>query len=315
MPRIGFALLFLWLCACGNDKKSTEEDDHNYSYNSLTKRFKEVTPPYQLSDTGLLNNKDTSTIRYAQFVAKLDSITTPVFGKQQVKYSPLASIKGSKKETYLIIKATGKSKKAAYLVVYNDENFSTALPFLMPDSDAKTTQLSSIDRSFAITKAVSKKDEEGTLVDGKEVYAFNAESNSFTLVLTDMFDNASMELINPIDTLPQTHKYAGDYYLDKKSLVSIRNGRNENTLNVFIHITKSDGACTGELKGEVLLKNNVAAFRQSGNPCVLELKFSGKSVTLKEEGGCGSSRGMDCSFDGSYVKKKVTKTPVSPKQK
>lgn len=315
MLRTGIVLLVLCFWGCGNDKRDAKDDDNDYSYTSLTKRFKSITPPYQLSDTGLSNNKDTATIPYGEFVAKLDSIKIPFFAKEKVKYIPLVSIKGSKKETYLIIKAVGKTKKAAYLVVYNNENLNAALPFLLPDNDPRTSQLSTIDRSLAITKAVSKKDEEGTAIDGKEVYSFNSEANSFNLVLTDMFDNAGTELINPIDTLPQTHKYAGDYYLNKKSLVSVRNGRSDKQLNVFIHLENNDGNCTGELKGEILIKDNMASFRQSGNPCVVELKFSNKSVALKEQGGCGSSRGMDCSFDGTYSKRKIDKSKTATKEK
>lgn len=316
MLRLGFALLALWVLSCGNDKGSSKDENVPDSNDTnLTQRFKQVSPPYQLSDTALLGNKDTTTIRFSEFVNALDSAKTAVFGNEKVKYTPLVSLKGSNGEIYFTIKASGRNKKAAYLVVYNKETFGSVLPFLVPDNDPNTSQLSTIDKYFGITKTIAKKDEEGVISDRKEVFAYNSNDNSFTLVLTDLFDDANVELINPIDTLRQTHKYAGDYYLDKKNLVSVRNGRNENMLNVFIHLSKNEGACSGELKGEVLLSGNIASFRQSGNPCVVELKFSNKSVTLKEEGGCGSSRGIDCLFDGTYTKKKTDKTKTSAKQK
>jgi len=315
MLRIGFALLALGIFGCGNDNAKEETSDAGFSYANLNRRFQQVSVPYQLSDTTLLNNKDTTAIRYAEFVNSLDSAKAAVFGNEKITYSPLASIKGSKGEVYLVVKASGRNKKAAYIVVYNKETFGSVLPFLIPDNEPRTAQVSTIDRSFSIIKTVTKKDDEGVLADRREVFAYNADSKSFTLVLTDLFDDSNVELINPIDTLPKTHKYAGDYYLDKKSLVSVRNGRNENMLNVFIHISKNGGACTGELKGEVLLKENGAAFRQSGNPCVLQLKFTNNSVTLKEESGCGSSRGIDCLFDGTYTKKKLDKTKTSAKEK
>lgn len=315
MPRIGFALLALVLLGCGNKGSDETTESNDFSYAAFEKRFRSVTPPYQLADTALQNVSDTTTIMYPELTAMLDSARQQYFGNEKVQYTPLAHLKGGRGEAYFVVRAGSRSKKAAYLLVYNKDKFSAVLPFLLPDNDPNTQQVSSIDRSFGITRTVAKKDPEGVMVDGKEVFAYSVNDNAFSLVLMDMFDNAGVELINPIDTLAQTHKFAGDYYLDKNNLVSVRDGRDENVLNVFIHIVKNGGACTGELKGEVLLKDNTAAFRQSGNPCVVELKFSGRTVKLKEQSGCGSSRGLDCVFDGTYTKKKAEKGKTSAKEK
>ncbi len=60
-----------------------------------------------------------------------------------------------------------------------------------------------------------------------------------------------------------------------------------------------------ELKGEALFKaTNVAEYREGGDPCVLRFIFTSSSVTLKEVEGCGSHRGLRCSFDGSLQEKK-----------
>jgi len=65
------------------------------------------------------------------------------------------------------------------------------------------------------------------------------------------------------------------------------------------------------LKGEAMLKTpNTAEYREDGDPCVLKFIFSSASVTLKEEEGCGSRRGLNCSFDGSFARKKYVK-PLS----
>jgi hypothetical protein len=46
----------------------------------------------------------------------------------------------------------------------------------------------------------------------------------------------------------------------------------------------------------------------------MQFIFSPSSVTLKEMEGCAAHRGLRCSFDGSYSKKKITK-PATPKPK
>ena len=66
--------------------------------------------------------------------------------------------------------------------------------------------------------------------------------------------------------------------------------------------------CIGELKGTVLMtSSNTAVYRGAGNPCVLELKFTGNKVTLKEVEGCGSFLDVKCTFDATYTRKKEPK--------
>jgi hypothetical protein len=131
--------------------------------------------------------------------------------------------------------------------------------------------------------------------------------STFQLIMTDALDDKTTELINPIDTLSRKHKWAADYSSGKNMLVSIRDGRKADRVAFFVHFEKNNGECTGELKGEATIKSgSVAEFRESGDPCVLQFIFSSSSVTLKEQEGCGSHRGLRCSFDGSYAKKKVS---------
>lgn len=78
------------------------------------------------------------------------------------------------------------------------------------------------------------------------------------------------------------------------------------SLSIF---EKSNAACIGELKGEAIMKTaNTAVYQVGGDPCQLQFIFSSSAVTLKEIEGCGSRRGLNCSFDGSFAKKKVSKS-------
>jgi len=127
--------------------------------------------------------------------------------------------------------------------------------------------------------------------------------------MTDLLDESKRDLINPIDTMPKTRKFAGDYILGKRNLVSIRNGRTASQALAFIHIEKNEGGCIGELKGEILFtSSNTAIYRQGGDPCILQFTFSSNSVSLKEEEGCGNHRGLDCTLNGNYTKKKEAKS-------
>jgi hypothetical protein len=134
------------------------------------------------------------------------------------------------------------------------------------------------------------------------------------LIMTDPLEDNVTELINPIDDLSRKNKYAADYGTGKMNLVSIRDGRKSDRLSFFVHFDKSSGACTGDLKGEAIIKSAaIAEYREGGDPCVLRFSFTSSTVTVKELEGCGSHRGLRCSFDGIFIRKKGPK-PAAKKQ-
>jgi hypothetical protein len=309
MYRIGIVLIGIVLWSCKGKK-----DEKGFSYESFAGLFPPAQSTYQISEADLLSNKDTSVIRSPEFAAFIqDSIKNKLFGKiGKVKYIALARIKAPEKTSYYIVKAISGNKRVALLLPFTNDQFDVAFPFLVPDNDASTSQVSSIDKFNAITKLVSQKKSGGQTAEGKEVYQYVPEAKQFTLLLTSPL-NATVDIINPIDTLPRKNKFSGDYVQDKKNYVSIRDGRSSTELLVFIHIEKGD--CSGEIKGSLLLTSSTkGVYRQGGDPCQLSFQFSGNTVSVKEDGGCGSRRGLDCSFDGNYKKKKEAK-PKSTKKR
>lgn len=306
-----FACSLVLITSCGGG--GSEEEEGKYSFEGLTAGFKEVNLPYQLTDTGLLKNKDTLSLRAVEFTSLIsDSLKKKYFGKSKVRYTPIVKLQVPDAETYLVVKASGGPKKAAILMVYDkDGNHTSTFPFLTPDNNPSTTQTSMIEKSFVITKMVSKKEGQDTK-DGKDVYAYDAASKKFNLIMTDPLEETTV-LINPIDTLPRSNKYAGDYYSGKNGLVSIRDHRNNKQLMAFVHFSKNDGECQGELKGELFFTSSTTAvYRIAGDPCIIQFSFKGSSVTLLEETGCGNKRGVDCLFDGTFTKKKA---PAPKKRK
>lgn len=319
-------VLLLGFAACkDDDKKKNDENDSGTSQageapRSLDDYFKNGSLPYALTDTGLQKATDTTGLPSA-LVASLiaDSVRTAYFGKgASVKYGPLARLRQKNKEIYYVVKATAGTKKAAFLLVFDDkDNFGASYPFLLPDADAATWQTSNVDKNLTVTKAVTLRGGNDAASEGKEVVAYDASSKSFSLIMMDVLADNPAELVNPIDTFPKSSKLAGDYYLNKKNIIAVRDGRHPNQLLVYIHTENANADCIGQLKGEFILTSGTsAAYRQPGDPCVLNLTFSGNSVSMREETGCGNYRGLDCPLTGTFTKRKpASAKPASGKSK
>lgn len=315
--RYLFILLALAaLAACKGKKKPVLSGDEPVDVSDFVAFFEPLNLPFQYGDTSLAKKeKDSLLISYKVFTQFVpDSILGKVYGKGvKPKIYSLGKAEASKAERYLFIKTVTAEKKAVFVLAFDKKNkFITGMPVLRPDNLSTTSQSVSLDRRFSLTKTMQRKNADGSLSEGKDVYVLNADARTFMLIMTDALDERVTELINPIDTLPRKHKYAADYGPGKMNLVSIRDGRKSDRLTFFVHFEKNNGECTGELKGEAMLKSaNTAEYRESGDPCVLTFTFSSSSVTLKEEN-CGSRRGLNCSFDGSFGRRKWVK-PAPPK--
>jgi hypothetical protein len=319
-PRaaISFLFAFFLLTACKQQKKPSLSGEDPVEVSDFIGSFKKVTLPYQFTDSLLQKKeKDSLLISYnvfTQFVP--DSVLTGMFGKTKPKIYPLGKVTESKAETYLFAKAIAPGKTAAYILVFGKKNeYITSLPALGSDPARSMQRTTLIDKKFTVSKNQIRKNVNGSTSEGKDVYVFNADAKAFMLIMTDALEDKVTELINPIDTLPRKHKLAADYTTGKMNLVSIRDGRRPDRLRFFIHFEKNNGECTGELKGEALLKSaSLAEYREGGDPCVLQFRFSASSVILNELEGCGSRRGLRCSFNGSYPRKKEIK-PKTAKPK
>jgi len=311
-----FALLLM--AGCRGKKKPVVSGEEPVEVADFIDFFKPVKLSYQLSDS-ILNRKEKDSLLisnkiFNQFVP--DSVLSKVYGKgTKPKIYPLGKVEVQGAETYIFLKTVSNEKKAVFIICF-DKNlqFITAMSALRPDNNNATMQTLLMDSKYTITKTVMLKNRDGTLSEGRDVFVFNTEAKDFMLIMTDALTDKVTELINPIDTLPRKSKLSADYSNGKMNLVSIRDGRKNDRIIFFIHFEKNNGQCTGELKGEAkLISSNTAEYRESGDPCVLKFVFSSASVTLKEEEGCGSRRGLDCAFDGSFVRKKYVKPVEAPK--
>jgi hypothetical protein len=317
MYRFGLVLLCSILFSCKN-KKTEAKEENGFSYPGFSKLFPAVSLPYVLSDTGLQKNKDTTVIRSSAFAQYIpDSVKNKIFSRgSKIKYNALGKIQVPNAESYYLVKAYSGSKKAALLVSFKkDGTYGATFPFLVPDEDDATSQSSSIDKSYTISRNIIRRKNGEVAGEGKDVYVYNNDASQFSLIMTDLLDENKSELINPIDTLARIRKFSGDYIEGKRNIISIRDGRGPNQAIAFVHLEKEDGECIGELKGEILFTSSkTAIYRQGGDPCVLQFSFTSSSVSIREEQGCGNHRGLNCPMEGTFPKKKESKARSSAKK-
>lgn len=308
-------LISIWaLASCGGKEKRGD----GTAEGPFEVAPKKMTPPYTLSDTGFLKNRDTATVSAETVTAAIpDSFKRKWFGAiEGIRYSALAQFEGGKKSTIYLLRGVKGNKRAAFLLGYDGKEFTDVFPFLVPDTDPLSSQVSTLNKNGEINKTITVRKRDGSVAEGREVGKWDANDGIFMLVLTNpIIAEGTGELINPIDTFGRTHAFAGDYTNGARNIVSIRDGRFPNQLQLFVHVEANEGACSGELRGDLLLTSSTTAvYRENGDPCVLNFKFSAGKVTLAEDEGCGSHRGIDCSFNGTFTRKKNSKTQTNAKQ-
>jgi len=307
-----------FFAACKQKKKPSLSGEEPVEVSDFIEFFEPAGLPYLLSDTALQKKeKDSLLISYkifSQFVP--DSVLGKVYGKgvkPKIYALGRAPVPGA--ETYLFVKTVTGDKKSFFILSFNSkQQFIASLAALRPDNNKATLQSVVMDKKYTITKTVQLKNPDGSMSEGKDVYVLNADAKNFMLIMTDALNDKVTELINPIDTLPRKNKLSADYTNGKMNMVSVRDGRRADRITFFIHFEKNNGECTGELKGEATVKSpTTAEYRQDGDPCILKFIFSTTAVRLQEVEGCGSRRGLNCAFDGSFARKKYVK-PVTDKK-
>jgi hypothetical protein len=303
-------LLIAFTVSCKHKKKPALSGDDPVDIDDFIEFFQPASLPYQVTDSVFLKrNNDSLLISnkvFTQFVP--DSLLSKIYGKgSKVKIYPMARITASGEESYLFAKSIGGDKKTVYILCFDKKKkFIAGLPIMKWGGN--NSQSVVLDRKRTITRTVLRKNADGSTSEGKDVYVLNAAAGNFMLIMTDALDDNITELINPIDTLPHKNKFSADYTAGKMNLVSIRDGRKPGRFTFFIHFEKNNGECTGELKGEAIWRSaTMAEYREDGEPCVLRFNFAANTVSLAEEQGCGSNRGLRCLFDGNFTRKKEVK--------
>ena len=307
MRQIFWLLLICLLLGCKQklSKKITDEGLTVAEFIALAP----VSPlPVIVHDTTLRKKEpDSSKINTAGFLAYLpDSVISNFFSSpKNLRLYVLGTVEDTEKGHYLLLKSVKGKKASAFLFYFNRKNEYVAVKQIGGgNTEQGITRYCKIDGRYNITMVEEKK-RNGSLRIRETIYYLDA-GGQFILVMTNSNEDLSAEIRgNPIDSFPRTNKFAADYAIDQKNLVSIRDGSTNKTLHFFIHFSKQKDACIGELKGEATwIDQQKAVFRDPNSPCVLYFTFTKSSVRIQEEDGCGSYRDITCLFEGSYPRKR-----------
>jgi hypothetical protein len=313
MLRSCVAFFLLALCLSCNEKKASLNGAAPVSTKDFFNGFTKLSTPFTVADSNNHSIEDTGIIAYPvfkQFVP--DSVLTQLLGNNSIQYQikPVGKIEKSE-EIYLLANFIHNKRTILITFLFDKKyHFLSALELFNNKKDDGYKHSVSITSEPTFLLSKEKITSDNHFLYTKNGYAYNDDVKGFILVVNDSNEDASKvnDIVNPIDTLPQRNKFSGDYAEDKKNFISVRDGKNANDYNFFIHFEKEDATCVGEIKGEMTTTDkNKTIYHETGDPCVIDFIFSSSDVYVKEEGSCGNHRGIKCYYDDTFTKRKSLK--------
>lgn len=313
MQRIYQVMLaFIVILFACKQKSKALDGDAPVKIADLVAAYPAIKLPYQIADTNVQKRSDTTAISYkvlAQFVPDtvLSGFVGAVKDEKKLRIRPVGKIEKSN-GSYLLTNFTQNKRTLLGVFFFNKKNeFLSGMELLRSHYNDNYSHTMTINQepTFIISREIMAKGSQ--LQYTRNGFALNEATNEFMKVINESNEDQKKanEILNPIDTFARKNKWSGDYTVDKKNFISIRDGKSASNYLFFIHFEKNSGQCTGELKGELNLQGDKKAiFRQNGDPCVIDFSFNTNSITVKEQGSCGNHRGMRCLFNDTYRKKK-----------
>jgi len=312
-----WVLIVCTLYSCEH-KKANLSGSMPVKINDFIVAFPPINFPFNSSDSNINENADTTTISksvISQFIPDT-VLNSLVNSNNKFLVHPVGRIE-KEKEIYLVFNIVQKKQIQQVIAVFKKSNTFLAAKLLINNTayledgyrhsvniNKEPTFLISKERINAQTKQIQL---------FREAWVYNS-AGIFMVVLNDTNEDPKKidEIINPIDTLPRKNKLSGEYgernRESSRSFLSIRDGKAKNSYLFFIHFEKKDGACIGELKGIIQMKDEQhGVYSQGGDPCAIDFLIEGNSINVKEKGSCGNRRGMECLFDDTFTKKKEPK--------
>jgi hypothetical protein len=316
-----FSVLAILLAACSGKSKKKMSGEEEITAQDFVEFFDEVTLPITLTDSILQKkNNDSALISYAvfkQFVP--DSIIQQVYGKAEPKIYAYGRFRNKEEETYLLIKTRSAKPtlNAMYVLAFTPQStFSAGLLLLTDAKKNNEINVVGIDKGYAFTLVDQYKDAGGTN-EFSEVYVYN-NAGLFMMIMKNGLQKGELkEIINPIDSLPATHKHSGNYGKNERNFITIRDGKTEKDFIFYINFDKGEASnCQAELKGEaVFVTKDSAVYHEKSDPCTIGFKFGANSIRISEQVICGNQRPTGCTFDAYYNRIKEKKKPEPKKDK
>lgn len=314
--RFCLLILMVFILASCKSKKKTMSGEDSVNLQEFVDFFPEAKLPFYFSDTTLMAKTDDSLLISKEIFNQFtpDSILKDHFKTEKLKLYAVGKFKDKGDNLYLMSKAIASGSRELLITAYNGKHeFIASFSALKNKTKGGISTSINIDPLFNINMKKIKRLSNGIEISGDDVYVLNAAAKKFVLVMTDSLGDEA-ELINPIDTLGRKYKYAGDYGTGKKNIISIRDDSHPGRVQFFIHLEEKNSECSGELRGEgIITSDNTFEYRKAGDPCVIQFSFTKNSLKLTEVKGCGSRMGaLECSFNGTYPKKKEVKKTENP---
>jgi len=310
-------IVFAMATGCKNKHASLAGQEH-VDMKDFIEAFRKITLPYRVADTNLAKISDTTSIShmvFSEFVP--DTVLINTFGKSAgiVQINPVGKIEKDN-ELYLLVNFTLNKKITLLTFLFDKKNkYLSHIELIKQGNKDNYVHSVNITTEPTFIIAREKINQQNELQYTRIGYAYNDGAHNFIAVINDSNEDlkGSNPIINPIDTFVAKNKFSGDYAKDKQNFISVRDGGNVNKYLFFVHFER-DNNCTGELKGEMTMRDATHAYyQQSGDPCVIDFTFTSKNITVKERGNCGNHRGIKCFFDDTYKKKKESKTSSKSK--
>lgn len=296
------ALLAGVFIGCKSKPKSVNDEDRVLTFADFRGFFPEPGLPYRINADSLRKMPDSVALKarvLKQFLP--DTLAKGVFkAADKPKYFAKAFLQYYDFQ-FFIVEGDIKGAAAAWLCVY-DKRDTFLTRHLIARTGAKTLG-TVFDSRYNIRILTESRPGGGQTATREDVYSANPDG-SLALVLTNSNEPTNPTLYNPIDTLPRKHKFSGNFAAGEMNLISIRDGETPKEFQFYIHFSRNNGACTGELDGVGRFTGaNTGQFRDKNSSCIIEFKFSPNRVTISETG-CGAYRGITCMFEGSYNRKR-----------
>ncbi len=301
-------LLMTVLFSC-KDKTPKAISDEHLTASDLVVLAKKLPFPVIINDS-LLQSKenDSSKINIETFRTFIpDTVFSRLYpATKHLKLYVAGKIPNGNSGDFILMKSLNGKVSSAQLYYFDrKKGFLGVLDVSSRLPKGSGIKYCRIDSKFNISFIQEIKAPTGEPWTNESIYYMDP-SGKFVLALTNSSEDLSDVILgNPIDSFPRKNKFSADYGSDKKNLVSIRDGNTEKTFQFFIHFSKQNGECIGEIKatGE-WVGNGKGVYREGTNGCGIDFNFTSSSVTIKEQSGCGSYRGITCFFDGLYPRKK-----------
>lgn len=308
--RLLLALTLIAAVSC-SDRKVSLATDEDLAPAEFVSSFGELPLPFSLTEEALSGKPDDSLLVNPALVRRFvpDSVYRKEFRKSdRPRFHAIGRVSAKNAESYLLLRASTPTRTTALVLCFDElDSFRVSMPVMRLPARPRYRTEFSVDRRHVMSIVRMRAARAGQSRYRKDAWVYNS-AGAFTLVLTESNEPVEEEEVyNPIDTFPSTRPLSGDYRLSSRDFVSIRDGRSANRLLFFLHMERSEGGCTGELRGEIdLVAPGIAQYNRADDHCMLEFAFRGRTVTVRELSACGNRRSVRCAFSGTYRRKSAS---------